>query len=144
MHPIVPWLPVLFIPVFGAFWCLVVFMISRMGWSRLGAQYAVEAVPATVELETLTFARIGVANYKNVARIGFTLEGLYLSTWKIFVVGHPPLFIPWSAFGPVQTQTFLWSTTHTTHISTDTGQVPFAFSSERLVAALAAARPAAG
>ncbi|MET4108121.1 hypothetical protein [Hymenobacter sp. UYP22] len=116
-------------------------MISHMGWSRLAAQYAVAAVPATVNQETLTFARIGVAKYNNAARIGFTVEGLYLSTWKIFFAGHPPLFIPWAAFGPVQTQTFLWTTTYTTHISTTAGQVPFAFSSNRLVAALSTAQP---
>jgi hypothetical protein len=138
MHPIVPWLPLLFLPIFGAFWCLVVFMISRMGWHRLAAQYAVEAVPATAHRETLTFLRVGAANYKNAARAGFTPQGLYLNTWKIFFVGHPPLFIPWSAFGPVQEHSFLWSKTYSTHISSGSGVVPFSFSSDKLLAALSA------
>ena len=138
MHPIVPWLPVLLIPVFGAFWCLVVFMISRMGWHRLAAQYAIAEVPATVNRETLTFLRIGVAKYNNAAQAGITLQGLYLTSWKIFFVGHPPLFIPWSAFGPVEEQTFLWSKTYSTRIQSGSDGVSFTFSSDRLFAALSA------
>lgn len=144
MHPIVPWLPLLFLPVFGAFWCLVVFMISRMGWSRLAAQYAVAEVPAAVNRETLTFLRVGVAKYNNAARMGITPQGVYLSTWKIFFVGHPPLFIPWSAFGQLQAQTFLWATTFTTYIRTGAAEVGFTFSSERLRTALEAARAVGG
>ena len=146
MHPIVPWLPVLLIPVFGAFFCLISFMVSRMGWHRLAAQYTVEAVPPDVNLETLTFLRIGVASYKNAARVGITSQGVWLTTWKILFIGHPPLFIPWSAFGPVEEQTFLWSKTYSTRISSGDGNsVAFSFSSDRLFAALsAAAVPAMG
>jgi len=141
MHPIVPWLPVLLLPVFAAFFCLISFMVSRMGWNRLARAYAVEAVPAAVNRELLTFLRIGVANYKNAARAGITPQGLWLTTWKIFFVGHPPLFIPWSAFGPVQEQTFLWTNTYSTYINSGGSQVPFTFSSNRIAAALSAAVP---
>lgn len=110
-----------------------------MGWQRLAAQYAVEAVPADVNRETLTLIRIGVANYKNAARAGITPQGLWLTTWKILFIGHPPLFIPWSAFGPVQEQTFLWSKTYSTHIHSGGDSVPFTFSSDRLFAALSVA-----
>lgn len=138
MHPVVPWLPLLFLPVFGAFWCLVVFMISRMGWRRLAGQYAVAEVPATVNRHTLTYLRIGVAKYNNAARMGITPQGLYLSTWKIFFVGHPPLFIPWAAFGPVQAETFLWATTYATQIECPGESVSFRFTNEQLLAALPA------
>lgn len=138
MHPIVPWLPLLFLPFFGAFWCLVVFMISRMGWSRLAEAYATIEVPATVSRQTLTYLRLGVAKYNNAARMGITPQGLYLSTWKIFFVGHPPLFISWSAFGPVQEETFLWVKTYTTYISCPSGPVRFQFTSDQLRAALPA------
>ncbi|SHL77200.1 hypothetical protein [Hymenobacter psychrotolerans] len=141
MHPIVPWLPLLFVPAFGAFWCLVVFLISRMGWSRLASMYAVAGVPATVDRETLTYLLIGTANYKNAARAGITPQGLYLTTWAIFFVGHPPLLLPWSAFGPVQEHTFLWSTPYTTAIRCGTVTVSFRFSSKRLRAALASLEP---
>ncbi|MBO0356373.1 hypothetical protein J0X19_00310 [Hymenobacter sp. BT186] len=96
-------------------------------------------MPDTVNRETLTFLRVGVANYKNAARVGITPQGLYLTTWKIFFVGHPPLFIPWSAFGPMQEHTFLWSKTYSTHISNGGSSVAFSFSSDRLFAALSAA-----
>ncbi|WP_125429223.1 hypothetical protein [Hymenobacter metallilatus] len=113
-----------------------------MGWSQLAAQFAVEALPATVNQETVTFLRIGVAKYNNAARVGITPQGMYLSTWKIFFLGHPPLYIPWSVFGELRAQTFLWATTYTTHIRTDSGKVAFTFSSERLRMALTAAKSA--
>ncbi|MBC6699202.1 hypothetical protein [Hymenobacter sp. BT190] len=131
-----PWLPLLFLPVFGAFWCLVVFMVSRMGWSRLAEAYATTEVPATVNLQTQAYLRIGVAKYNNAARMGLTPQGVYLSTWKIFFVGHPPLFIPWSAFGPVQEETFLWAKTYTSHISRPGGSIRFQFTNDHLRHAL--------
>jgi hypothetical protein len=110
-------------------------MISRMGWSRLAEAYAATEAPA-VYRQTLAYLRIGVAKYNNAARMGITPQGLYLSTWKILFVGHPPLFIPWSAFGPVQEETFLWVKTYTTHISCPGGAVRFQFTSDQLRAAL--------
>ncbi|WP_156108948.1 hypothetical protein [Hymenobacter sp. APR13] len=110
-------------------------MISRMGWSRLAEAYAATEAPA-VYRQTLAHLRIGVAKYNNAARMGITPQGLYLSTWKILFVGHPPLFIPWSAFGPVQEETFLWVKTYTTHISCPGGAVRFQFTSDQLRAAL--------
>lgn len=109
-----------------------------MGWSRLAAAYTAVEVPAIMNQQTLTYLRIGVAKYNNAARMGITPQGLYLSTWKIFFVGHPPLLIPWSAFGPVQEETFLWMKTYTTHISCPGASVRFQFTSDQLRATLLA------
>jgi hypothetical protein len=138
MHPIVPWLPLLLIPVFVAFLGLISAMLARMGWRRLARQYAVAEVPATIQRELLGYVRIGRVNYKNVVRAGITPQGVWLTTWKIFYIGHPPLFIPWSAFGPMRADTFLWATTYATHIDCGGELVSFQFSSERLRAALPA------
>ncbi|AHJ96988.1 hypothetical protein [Hymenobacter swuensis] len=138
MHPVVPWLPLLFLPVFGAFWCLVVFMISRMGWSRLAGAYAVADVPATVNRQLLSYLRIGPVKYNNAVRAGITPQGVWLTTWKIFYIGHPPLFIPWAAFGPVQVETFLWATTYASHIDCQGESVSFRFTSKQLLEALPA------
>lgn len=138
MHPVVPWLPLLFLPVFGAFWCLVVFMISRMGWSRLAGAYAVTEVPATVNRQLLSYLRVGSVKYNNAVRAGITPQGVWLTTWRIFHIGHPPLFIPWSAFGPVQAETFLWATTYATRIECPGESVGFRFTSKQLLAALPA------
>lgn len=136
MHPIVPWLPVLLLPLFAAFFCLIIFLVSRMGWSRLAQQYAVEEVPATVGWMLLAYLRIGVANYKNTVRAGVTPQGLWLSTWKIFFIGHPPLFIPWSAFGSVRVKKFLWTRTCSTTINCHGDYVSFKFTSDLLLNAL--------
>ncbi|MCR5889389.1 hypothetical protein LRS06_16760 [Hymenobacter sp. J193] len=136
MHPVVPWLPLLLLPVVVAFLGLISFILSRMGWARLAGQYAVAKVPYTVQRELLGYLRIGPVSYKNSARAGITPQGLWLSTWKILYLGHPPLFVPWSAFGPVRAQQFLWARTYATYISSGNDQISFSFSNERVLAAL--------
>lgn len=141
MHPLVPWLPLLLLPAFVGVFCLISFLVSRMGWNRLATCYAAAAVPATINRMLLAYVRIGVANYKNSVRAGITPKGVWLTTWKIFFVGHPPLFIPWSAFGPVRAQKFLWATSYSTDIDCDGSSVRFTFSSDRLRQALPASIP---
>ncbi|MDQ3821175.1 MAG: hypothetical protein M3362_26325 [Acidobacteriota bacterium] len=34
--------------------------------------------------------------YNNCLNFGVDTEGVYISIWPLFRVGHPPLFIPWS------------------------------------------------
>jgi hypothetical protein len=53
-------------------------------------------------------------------------------------VDHPPLFIPWSAFWPVQEDKFLWVKTYPTHISCLGGALRFQFNSNQLWGALPA------
>jgi hypothetical protein len=95
-------------------------------------------VPATVHRQQLSYLRIGPVKYSNSVRAGITPQGVWLTTWKIVYIGHPPLFIPWAAFGPVQEETFLWVKTYTTHISCPGGSVRFQFTSDQLRAALSA------
>ncbi|GAB2955876.1 hypothetical protein GCM10027048_22410 [Hymenobacter coalescens] len=109
-----------------------------MGWMRLAKSYATAEVPAAVSLAPVRFLRIGGVQYKNAVRAGVTPQGLWLSAWAIFFLGHPPLFIPWSAFGPVRRQKFLWATTYATHIDCNGDEVGFQFGSDRLRAALPA------
>ncbi|TGE08447.1 hypothetical protein [Hymenobacter fodinae] len=141
MHPLLPWLPLLFPIFFVGLFSLVSFIVSQLGWQRLARCYAAEAVPATLDRMLLAYLRIGMANYKNVVRTGVTPEGLWLTTWKIFFIGHPPLCIPWSAFGPVRTRKFLWATSYITHIDCGGSSVQFIFSSDRLREALPASIP---
>jgi hypothetical protein len=141
MHPFLPWLPLLFPIFFIGLFSLVSFLVSQMGWQRLARCYAAAAVPATLDRMLLAYVRIGVANYKNVVRAGVAPEGLWLNTWKIFFIGHPPLCIPWSAFGPVRAQKFLWTTSYVTDVDCGGSSVRFTFSSDRLRHALPASIP---
>jgi hypothetical protein len=138
MESFLPWLPLLLLPVFAGLFSLISFLVSLMGWGQLAKQYAVPQVPATLDRILLAYVRIGVANYKNSVRAGVTPQGLWLTTWKIFFIGHPPLFIPWSAFGPVREQKFLWVTSYLTDINCGDSSVRFTFSSDRLRQALPA------
>ncbi|WP_345070485.1 hypothetical protein [Hymenobacter fastidiosus] len=65
------------LPVFGAFFGLISFLLSRLGWSRLAKQYAVAAVPATVDRTLLAYVRIGPVNYRNAVRAGITPPGVW-------------------------------------------------------------------
>lgn len=77
-----------------------------------------------------------MAKYSNAAHMSITPEGAYLSAWEIFLAGHAPLFLPWSAFGRVEEKTCWWVQTYTTHISRSGGSVRFQFVSGQLRAAL--------
>ncbi|MBT2557694.1 hypothetical protein J7E24_07855 [Hymenobacter sp. ISL-91] len=122
-----------------AFFGLISLMLSRMGWGRLAGAYAEAAVPAALNRELLSYVRIGPVKYNNAVRAGSTPQGVWLTTWRILYIGHPPLFIPWGAFGPVQEETFLWVKTYTVYLQCPGGAVRFQFTSEQLRAALSAA-----
>ncbi|QJX48038.1 hypothetical protein HMJ29_14260 [Hymenobacter taeanensis] len=127
MQSVLPWLPLLLLPFLAGLFTLISFLVSRLGWSRLARQYAVAAVPGAVERKLLAYVRIGFANYKNSVKAGATPQGLWLTTWKIFFLGHPPLCIPWSAFGPVQAHKFLWTTRYITTVNSGSDTVRFIF-----------------
>ncbi|TGE25028.1 hypothetical protein E5K00_07465 [Hymenobacter aquaticus] len=128
-------LPFLLVGGFVAFWCLVVKLISLLGWRRLARYYAVPAVPAG-RVFSLTRAHIGSVKYDRSVRATATAQGLGLSTMALFSIGHPPLLIPWVAFGPIQAEKFLWVTTYTTRISLpDAGSMQLSFTGSELLRA---------
>ncbi|MDO7845863.1 hypothetical protein Q5H92_05805 [Hymenobacter sp. M29] len=128
---------------FVAFWCLVVKMLSLVGWQRL-AQYRLPR-PLGWPTRTIGRATVGGISYKNVLSAGAQAEGLTLEVLFLFRVGHPPLLIPWAAIGPVRTEKFLWTTTYATEISTSGGgTVRFTFSRDQLARDIEAWRQTAG
>jgi hypothetical protein len=108
--PSAPWIdehPVLFsliiiagfLVVFPVFWCGVVWLISRCGWSRLARHYAI-AKPPPGESERVMCAMVGIATYRGVLRYLADAEGFYLWAGLLFRAGHAPLYIPWSDVAP--------------------------------------------
>ncbi len=84
-----------FIVVFPIFWCGVVGLISVIGgWRTLAAHYAVPTFGGTV-LSHATTGRLGLANYRNVLKVGWSEQGLHLGVMVFFRPFHPPLCIPW-------------------------------------------------
>ncbi len=53
--------------------------------------------------------RVGMVNYNGCLTIHSSAEGLHLSVWLPFRLGHPPLFIPWDTVHNATAKRFLWT-----------------------------------
>ncbi len=94
-----------FLLLFPLIWIGVVFLIGQLsGWSRLARYYRDERTRTDGEKLNFHSAYIGVARYKNCVTYEVFDDGLRISTWRIFQIGHPTLFIPWSEFHAVAAQ----------------------------------------
>ncbi len=86
----------LFVPGFILFWCLVVYLVSRIGgWASLAEDFADRNPP---DGETFSWASGKVhffSNYNNSLVATVSRTGLHVTPWLLFRVGHAPLFIPW-------------------------------------------------
>lgn len=84
--------------LFPLFWMAIVYLISRVGgWSELAARFGHDG-PVTGDVFKWCSARLRVAcNYSNCLTVTVCDEGIHIRTLVFFKVGHPPLFIPWTA-----------------------------------------------
>ncbi|WP_035601585.1 hypothetical protein [Haloferula sp. BvORR071] len=104
--------PLLFLILFPAFWCFVVWIISILGgWARLGRDYTARNKPLGPDFSMLSLQIAPMTGYNNCLQVTFCAQGIYMVPFLIFRVGHPPLLIPWSKVGPIQTRNFLWMRT---------------------------------
>lgn len=86
--------------VFPLFWCAVVLLISRLGdWHRLSKTYAAGSrqPSGTGAVHSGVFGLVGISRYKFTLTVHFERDGFFLENMFLFRVGHPRLFIPWSA-----------------------------------------------
>jgi len=121
-----------FIVFLVGFACLIIKIVSLFGWYWLAKQFKIAEQEPTGTALRVQHVRIGLASYNGVIKAATSAVGLSLSVAFIFRVGHPPLLIPWSCIGPLEERRFLWSTTYTTRILTDSGSIRFKFSSREL------------
>ena len=77
-------------------WVGVCYIISRIGgWTELGTIYrTTNPFPPTRYYFVSAVMRASV-NYGSCLTVSADLEGIYLKTFFLFRVFHPPLFIPW-------------------------------------------------
>lgn len=103
-----------FFIVFPAFWCGIICLLSYIsGWNRLAKSYAAgDREPSGVRRSSVS-GRIGGVNYNSVLTLHVAEDGFFLQPIFLFAVGHPRLFIPWSAMSDCRTGSFLWWTTTT-------------------------------
>jgi|SRR5579862_3687430 len=89
--------------------CLASFFLTSFlsGWFGLARKYRANQ---SFEGERWNFQSakfIFVFGYTYLLTIGASAEGLFLSVFFLFRVGHPPLFIPWQDIS-VRPTKFLW------------------------------------
>lgn len=101
--------------LFVGMWCGVLFILSMCGWHELA-----ESFPAPSERSGKRFAiqsgKVGWVSYNICLTIYASTEGLYLSVWPIFRIGHPPLFLPWKAIHNPTFKRILWFETVTVDV----------------------------
>jgi len=94
--------------LFICFWLALNYLISFFtGWLALAEIYRATQ-PFEGERWHFQSAKFRfTSGYKHVLTIGSNKEGLFLSVFFLFRVGHAPLFIPWQDIS-VRPAKFLW------------------------------------
>ncbi|MGI4735715.1 MAG: hypothetical protein ACRYG7_11110 [Janthinobacterium lividum] len=123
--------------LFPILWVVVSFGLSLGGWQQLASAYRVASLPPAADVRLLGWAKVGGVSYKNILRVGACPEGLAFNVFFLFRFFHPPLLIPWSAIGRIQSTTSFWSTTYRIALSTgDHTSETFRFTSPTLLSEL--------
>jgi hypothetical protein len=104
-----PTVLLLLFPIFVlGMWCAVSLVLSTVGgWRRLAESFPVRGQPSGRRFN-MQGARVGQVHYGGCLTIYSSPDGIYLSVWPPFRLGHPPLFIPWNAVHHAMTRRFLW------------------------------------
>lgn len=101
-----------FLIIFPLFWCLVVLLISYVGdWHRLASTFAAGDRPLSGTPHHRVFGVVGLARYKFALTVHLAKDGFFVETSPLFRIGHPRLFIPWSAVSERSPRRFFrWET----------------------------------
>lgn len=91
-------IPLAFLIIFPLIWCGVVKLLSVVsGWAALARQFPAGERPVSGEEHRRVTAMVGSVSYKRSLTLHLAADGLFVETGKLFSIGHPRLFIPWSA-----------------------------------------------
>jgi hypothetical protein len=91
MDSLIPWL---FIPAFGAFWCLICYVLSVVaGWPKLRDAYSLHE--RFRGYQTVISGRLGATNYGLCLIVGADQRGIYLNVVLPFRVGAGAVLVPW-------------------------------------------------
>jgi hypothetical protein len=88
--------PLAFVVTFPVAWCGMVWLISRIsGWSSLAEVFPAGADEPPGDIFRMSSVKLGwFGNYNNCIRFVVNSDGIYLRPWKIFGLGHQPLWLP--------------------------------------------------
>lgn len=92
---------------FAGLWCTVSLVLSAGGWRQLSKSFPARDQPSGKRFFGES-AKVGLVAYNRCLTIYTSPEGIYLSVFLPFRLGHPPLFIPWDAMHNASEHRFLW------------------------------------
>jgi len=94
---------------FGGMWWGTLMLLSALGgWARLAETFSAREAPAG-RCFSMQDGMVGWVSYNACLSVSVSAEGLHLSVMFPFRVGHPPLFIPWTAVRSPRIRRFLWA-----------------------------------
>jgi len=100
--------PVFLVLLVAVFVLVLGLSISHIsGWASLAQRYRCEEGFSGDRLRFRSAAMRYSSHYGNCLTTGANPQGLFLSMSVTFLVGHPPLFIPWSEI-TIRRGRFLW------------------------------------
>jgi hypothetical protein len=101
--------PLFVILLVTTMWIVVGLVTGQIsGWSLLAQRYRCDEGLSGDRLRFRSAAMRYSSHYGNCLTMGADPQGLFVSMSVPFLVGHPPLFIPWSEI-TVRRGRFLWS-----------------------------------
>ena len=92
---------------FIANWMFVVFILSKLGWSKLLKKYSYNK-PFIGRRIGFVSAKINLTSYSNVIILKTNDEGFYMKVMFLFRFFHPPVFIPWSEIKNIEEKKVLF------------------------------------
>lgn len=111
----------LFAPLFPIFfvslWVFVCFVISLAGWRTLSRHFRAQLKPNGQNFP-MQGAEIGLAQYNGCLSLVIAENGLWMRPWLPFRAFHPPLLLPWRAFGAAKVEKRFWAKQWTMQVVT--------------------------
>jgi hypothetical protein len=93
---------------FIGMWALITYIISKMGWADLVANYETTTSFPGHRLGIIS-ASINGISYNNVLILRYNEEGIYLRPIWLFRLFHKPVLIPWKEIKEVRNRKFSFS-----------------------------------
>ena len=115
-RPLPPFMtPLLFIPVFVAFWAAITALLAFAGgWATLAEQFPAAHSSGGERFRSVSGSIRGKGipvNYRSCLTVTVDEAGFLLSIFFPFRLFSPPLFVPWSAVAAVETKRILFGRT---------------------------------
>lgn len=109
---------------FVGIWLGISFLISRMGWHGFASRYAAKERPQgeSFNCPTASFGN-PFGSYRNVMRVVFAQEGVYIYPMFLFRVFHSAFLVPWGKIIGVKEKRIFWTKRNILEIRDGTSEI---------------------